>query len=295
MKIARIVTPDGVPAWAVVDEARAAAQRLAGAFADWAPQAARGELSGLPLTGPLEPLDRVRLLAPVDPSGRIFGVGLNYLAHLTKLGRRKEAPPHTVGYIKPLSALVDPGGVIAYPPTTRQLDYEIELVAVIARALGDHGPASEALLGYTIGNDGSARDAGKDVGIADLFGQKALDASAPVGPWITTLDEIGGPGQPSLDLEMKVNGEVRQTDNTATMIFGIDELLNFVDVRVSLRPGDVVFTGTTCGVGLEDGRFLQPGDRLEAYIEKIGVLSASVGPPRALSPARAEGRLGLPI
>ena len=276
----------------MIDEAAGTAQALAGPFAEWAQAAARGETP--PREGAPQPLDTVRLLAPVDPAGRIFGVGLNYLAHLTKLGRRKEAPPHTVGYLKPHSALVDPGGVIAYPPTTRQLDFEIELVAVIARPLGDHGRASEALLGYTIGNDGSARDAGKGVGIADLFGQKALDASAPVGPWITTLDEIGV-GQPALDIAMKVNGEVRQSDNTATMIFDMDELLNFVDVRVSLRPGDVVFTGTTCGVGLEDGRFLQPGDRLEASIEKIGVLKATVSAPRVLSAARAAGRLGLPI
>jgi 2-keto-4-pentenoate hydratase/2-oxohepta-3-ene-1,7-dioic acid hydratase in catechol pathway len=291
VKIARIAGPGSAPTWAMIDEAARTARPIVGSFAEWAPRAARGET---PLCeGPPQPLDTVRLLAPVDPAGRIFGVGLNYLAHLTKLGKRKEAPPHTVGYLKPHSALVDPGGVIAYPPTTRQLDFEIELVAVIARPLGDHGRASEALLGYTIGDDGSARDAGKGVGIADLFGQKALDASAPVGPWITTLDEIGA-GQPALDIEMKINGEVRQSDNTSTMIFDMDELLNFVDVRVSLQPGDVVFTGTTCGVGLEDGRFLRPGDRLEASIEKIGVLTATVGTPRVLSPARAAGRLGLP-
>jgi 2-keto-4-pentenoate hydratase/2-oxohepta-3-ene-1,7-dioic acid hydratase in catechol pathway len=294
MKIARIRIADGATAWALIDEAAATARRIDGAFADWAPRAAMGNLGDRALVGPPEPLSEVRLRAPVDPAGRVFGVGLNYLAHLTRLAHRKEAPPHTIGYIKPQSALVDPGGVIAFPPTTRQLDFEIELVAVLARPLGDEGAASKALLGYTIGNDVSARDAGKGLGVIDLFGQKALDSSAPLGPWIATLDEVGGPGQPRLDLEMKVNGEVRQSDSTANMIFGIDELLNYLDVRVALRAGDVVFTGTTCGVGLEDGRFLQPGDHLEASIERIGALSATIGEQRAVPAARAEGRLGLP-
>jgi 2-keto-4-pentenoate hydratase/2-oxohepta-3-ene-1,7-dioic acid hydratase in catechol pathway len=294
MKIARIAAAGIAPAWAVVDEARGAAQPIAGAFASWAPLAARGDLAALPFDGAPLDLEQVRLLAPVEPTGRVFGVGLNYLAHLTKLGRRKEAPPHTLGYVKPLSALVDPGGEIAYPPTTRQLDFEIELVAVIAQPLGEQARATEALLGYTIGSDTSARDAGQGLGVIDLFGQKALDSTTPLGPWIATLDAVSGPGQPALDLQMKVNGEVRQSDNTKTMIFSVDEILNYVDVRVRLRPGDVLFTGTTCGVGLEDGRFLQPGDRLEAAIEKIGVLTAVVGRPRTLSAARAEGRLGLP-
>ena len=293
MKIARISAACGAPSWALVDEAKATVQRIGGALADWAPAAARGDLAALPLEGSPEPLAGVRLLAPVDSGGRVFGVGLNYLAHLTKLGKRKEAPPHTIGYVKPHSALVDPGGVIAYPPTTRQLDFEIELVAVIARPLGDTGAASQALLGYTIANDGSARDSGKGLGVIDLFGQKGLDASTPVGPWITTLDETGGAGQPALKIEMKINGEVRQSDSTANMIFSIDELLNYVDLRVALRPGDVILTGTTCGVGLEDGRFLQPGDVMEACIEKIGVLSATIGTPRTVPAARAEGRLGL--
>ena len=78
------------------------------------------------------------------------------------------------------------------------------------------------------------------------------------------------------------------------MIFSLDELLDFVDARVALRPGDLLFTGSTCGVGLEDGRFLQPGDRIEAEIEGIGLLANRVGAPRVLPPERRKGRLGLP-
>jgi 2-keto-4-pentenoate hydratase/2-oxohepta-3-ene-1,7-dioic acid hydratase in catechol pathway len=149
------------------------------------------------------------------------------------------------------------------------------------------------LLGYTIGNDISARDAGKQLKVLDVFTQKALDRTAPVGPWITTLDEFGGPGQPQVDMVLRVNGEVRQRDNTSSMIFPIDEILNFIDARISLRAGDMIFTGSTAGVGLEDGRFLQPGDLLEGTIERIGVLSNRIDVKHGLSPARGVGRLGI--
>lgn len=107
------------------------------------------------------------------------------------------------------------------------------------------------------------------------------------------MDQIGV-GQPQLDLHLSVNGEMRQQDNTRQMIFPVDELLNFLDARIELRPGDLIFTGSTHGVGLETGRFLQPGDLIEASIDGIGALSNRVGTPRQLSPARAEGRLGRP-
>ena len=89
-----------------------------------------------------------------------------------------------------MPAIVGPGDKIAYPPVTSQLDFEIELVAVVARPLGEEAQASACLLGYTIGNDISARDAGKKLGVLDVFTQKALDRTAPIGPWITTLAPI---------------------------------------------------------------------------------------------------------
>jgi hypothetical protein len=186
------------------------------------------------------PLASLQLLAPLEPGARVFGVGLNYLSHLTRLGR-PQAPPNTIAYIKPESAIVDPGGEIAYPPVTTQLDFEIELVAVVARSLGKAKHASSCLLGYTVGNDISARDAGKQLGSLDLFTQKALDRTAPIGPWIATLNACGGPGQPDLAMRLFINGELRQQDRTSHMIFSLDELLDFVDARVALRPGDLLF------------------------------------------------------
>ena len=155
--------------------------------------------------------------------------------------------------------------------------------------------ASDCLLGYTVGNDISARDAGKQIGRLDLLTQKAMDRATPVGPWVVTTDELGVTGQPELDLRLSVNDELRQQDNTRQMIFTLDELLNYLDARISLRPGDLVFTGSTHGVGLETGRFLRPGDRVEAHIEGIGLLRNTIAAPRRLSPARAIGRLGLPL
>jgi len=292
VKIARIADRNGNDGWAAVEADASLVRRIATPFERWAPLFSQHGESALELCGQTEGLAEIRLLAPVPEQGRIFGVGLNYLAHLTRLGR-KQAPPHTIGYIKPHSAIVAPGALIAYPPVTSQLDFEIELVAVVARPLNEEEQSSSCLLGYTIGNDVSARDAGKQLGVLDLFTQKALDRTAPIGPWITTLDEFGGPGQPEVDMILRVNGEVRQQDNTRSMLFSIDEILNFINARVALRTGDVIFTGSTAGVGLEDGRFLRPDDLLEGWIERIGTLSNRIGEKRQLSPARSAGRLGI--
>jgi 2-keto-4-pentenoate hydratase/2-oxohepta-3-ene-1,7-dioic acid hydratase in catechol pathway len=293
MKIARIEDREGKRSWAALDDTGQSLRRIMAPFDEWARAFHERGPEALDLASRVDALTEVRLLAPVDERARIFGVGLNYLTHLTRLGRSKP-PPHTIGYIKPQSAIVGPGDKIAYPPVTSQLDFEIELVAVVARPLGEEAQASACLLGYTIGNDISARDAGKKLGVLDVFTQKALDRTAPVGPWITTLDEFGGPGQPQIDMVLRVNGEERQRDNTASMLFPIDEILNFVDARISLRTGDLLFTGSTAGVGLEDGRFLQPGDLLEGTIERIGTLSNRIDEKRGLSPMRSAGRLGIP-
>lgn len=290
MKIGRVQRGEAIH-WAILDPERNSVQIIEGAFSKWAPGAAAGErprTAGDELT-----LDDVRLLAPVDPFARILGVGMNYQTHISNLGHAKQ-PAHTLGFMKPHSAVVHPAGEIKYPASTAQLDFEIELVAVVARPLGDEPQASACLLGYTIGNDISARDAGSALGVLDVFGQKALDASSPIGPWITTLDEFGGAGQPERGLTLTVNGDVRQRDNTRNMIFSIDELLNYLDARVELAPADLVFTGTTSGVAKEDGRWLQIGDEVKAEIDGIGTLHNRVGEGRRLSPMRSVGRLGLP-
>jgi 2-keto-4-pentenoate hydratase/2-oxohepta-3-ene-1,7-dioic acid hydratase in catechol pathway len=268
MRIGRFVAPEGATFWALIDPAAGTVRRIDGAITEWAASAAAERADGLSLREP-EPLRPLRPLPPVDPSARVFGVGANYLAHLQKLGVT-EQPAKPTAFTKPNSALTSPDGTIRYPPTTNQLDYEVELVVVLG------GAASDPLLGFTIGNDVSARDA-KGLGGLDLFSMKCLDGTSPVGPWIVTPAELGATRQPHLDIRLRVNGEERQRDNTRAMVWSVQEILAYVDERVELRCGDIVFTGTTCGVGLEDGRFLQPNDVVEAEIEGIGVLRNTVG------------------
>src|SRR5260370_14361875 len=107
---------------------------------------------------------------------------------------------------------------------------------------------------------------------------KALDRTTPVGPWMVTTAESGGPGQPDIEIRLSVNGEERQRDRTSEMIFGVDELIHFVTSRVTLCAGDLLFTGTTGGVGNEDKRFLEPGDLVVAEVEGIGRIENRVGP-----------------
>jgi 2-keto-4-pentenoate hydratase/2-oxohepta-3-ene-1,7-dioic acid hydratase in catechol pathway len=106
---------------------------------------------------------------------------------------------------------------------------------------------------------------------------KCLDGTSPVGPWMVTPGELGVTHQPQIDIKLRVNGEERQADNTRAMVWSVEDILAYVDARVELRCGDIVFTGTTCGVGLEDGRFLEPNDVVESEIEGIGVLRNTVG------------------
>lgn len=292
MRLARVEVA-GQAFWALLDARTDRLRRINAPFAHWSGLGADLVPQALDLSGEWLPLSDARLLAPLEPGSRVFGVGLNYLSHLKRLG--SEAPAHPLAYIKPESALVGAVDEISYSPLTRQLDYEVELVAVIGRPLLDEPRASDCLLGYTVGNDVSARDAGKHIGRLDLLTQKAMDRATPVGPWIVTADELGICGQPELDMQLSVNDELRQQDNTRQMIFPLDELLNYLDARISLRPGDLVFTGSSHGVGLESGRFLQPGDRVDAAIEGIGQLRNTVALPRQLSPSRAVGRLGLPL
>ena len=269
MRLGRFTDSSATEFWALIDPATETVRRIDGDITGWAAAVAAEDAGGLALHEP-EPRQPLRLLAPVDPSARVFGVGANYPAHLQKLGVT-DPPANPTAFTKPDSALTNPDGVIRYPPTTEQLDYEVELVVVIA------GSASGPLLGFTVGNDVSARDA-KGLGGLDLFSMKCLDGTTPVGPWIVTPAELGVAGQPRLNIGLRVNGEQRQSDNTSAMVFSVEDILAYVDERVELRCGDIVFTGTTCGVGLEDGRFLQPDDVVEADIEGIGVLRNTVGP-----------------
>jgi 2-keto-4-pentenoate hydratase/2-oxohepta-3-ene-1,7-dioic acid hydratase in catechol pathway len=199
---------------------------------------------------------------------------VNYRSHVEPLGA--SLPNGPVAFLKAQTAVIGHGAEIRYPPLTTKLDYEIELVCVFgAPRLIDHASGTTSLLGYTVGNDVTARDLQHGELGVDLYSSKSLDDTCPIGPWITTRDEIADPVD--LDMTLTVNGEVRQHERTSAMHWSVDELLRFANQRTRLVCGDLLFTGTPGGVALEHGRFLASGDVVEAAIEGIGTLRNGVG------------------
>lgn len=285
MKIARC-SDGGAPFWALVDAEGQTLRLIAGAFADWGPALTRAIAAGradegreaLPLSGPARPLSGVRLLAPVEPVNRVVVAGANYAKHLAADFGLK-SPQQPIAFLKAYGALIGANDPIRYPPLTSELDHEVELVVVIGDAPVDPENPLASVLGYTVGNDVSARDLQRSgpAGIGmDLFAAKSQDRSTGVGPWIVTRDEFAA-GSPRLGLTLTVNGQVRQDSNTGEMTWDVGQLLRFVEARSSFTGGDIMFTGSPAGVGQGTGLFLQPGDVVEASVEGIGTIKNVVG------------------
>jgi 2-keto-4-pentenoate hydratase/2-oxohepta-3-ene-1,7-dioic acid hydratase in catechol pathway len=214
-------------------------------------------------TGEEIPLARVRLLAPVIPS-KVVAVGRNYLEHAEEVGGA--VPDEPVIFIKPSTAVVGPDDPIPYPPGVGRVDPEGELAVVIGR-LARRVPIEEAgryILGFTCGNDVTARDLQRKDG--QWTRAKGFDGFGPLGPWVETdLDPM------DLALELRVNGETRQAARTSQMAFGVNELVEFVSGVMTLLPGDVILTGTPSGIAP-----IQPGDVVEVDVEGVGVLRNAV-------------------
>jgi 2-keto-4-pentenoate hydratase/2-oxohepta-3-ene-1,7-dioic acid hydratase in catechol pathway len=222
------------------------------------------------------PAAKARLEAPVPrPARNIFCLGRNYKEHATERGA--EAPPHPVYFTKVPESVLAPGGKIVHHEATKELDYEVELAVVIGTAGRDipRERALEHVFGYTIINDVTARDLQKRHG--QWFKGKTLDTFCPMGPVLVTADEIGDPQ--ALAITLRVNGETRQASHTSKMIFPVDECIAVLSEGFTIRPGDVIATGTPEGVGAALGKFLKVGDRIEAEVEKIGVLENRVARP----------------
>lgn len=277
MKLARC-TDGGAPFWALVDPASDTARPVVGGVADWGPAVTRGEgEAAFTFRTSTVPLSSLRLLAPCDNTSKVVIAGANYSKHLVEFGVAPPAQP--IAFLKAYSALIGAADPIRYPPLTDELDYECELVVVIGSDEIDLDDPLASVLGYTAGNDVSARDLQRSgpAGIGmDLYAAKSQDRSTPVGPWIVTRDEFPA-GSPALRLSTTINGEVRQDGTTADMTWDVAELVRFVQPRVSFGAGDLLFTGTPEGVGQGSGRYLNPGDRVEVSIEGIGVLNNVVG------------------
>ncbi len=222
------------------------------------------------------PAAKARLDAPIPrPARNVFCLGRNYKEHAAERGA--EAPPHPVYFTKAPESVLAPGGTIIHHAVTAELDYEVELAVVIGTGGRDlqRDDALRHVFGYTVINDVTARDLQKRHG--QWFKGKSLDTFCPMGPVLVTADEI--PDPQTLAISLRVNGETRQSSHTSKMIFPVDECIAVLSQGFTLLPGDVIATGTPEGVGAALGKFLKAGDRIEAEVERIGILANRVAAP----------------
>ena len=215
-------------------------------------------------------LSSVQLLAPIQRPPKLICIGLNYHDHAVE--SNLPVPTIPVVFNKFTNVVIGPNDTIVLPANTEKPDYEVELAVVIGRT-ARHVSADkwqQYVFGYTIVNDVSARD--WQMQTSQWLMGKTFDTFAPMGPCITTSDEIPDPHV--LDISMEVGGEVRQKSNTKELIFRVPELVAHLSSVVTLEPGDVICTGTPAGVGLgfKPPKWLQPGQECVAKISGIGEL-----------------------
>ncbi|MGM0887417.1 MAG: fumarylacetoacetate hydrolase family protein [Bacillota bacterium] len=219
-------------------------------------------------------LSEVKILPPIAKPDKIICVGLNYFDHCKETGM--EPPVSPVIFSKYSNAIAGHNDAIEIPINSTEVDFEAELAFVIGRD-AKHVSEEEAIeyvFGYTIMNDISARDLQFQDG--QWSRGKTADTFAPFGPVIVTHDEVGDPHKLAITLEL--NGEIMQDSNTSNLIFTVPKIISFLSQSMTLKPGDLIATGTPPGVGM--GRnpkiWLKNGDRINISIEKIGTLSNHV-------------------
>jgi fumarylpyruvate hydrolase len=207
------------------------------------------------------------------PVRRIWCVGRNYIEHIREMGQDERAPPFF--FAKPADAIVPDGGTVPYPPLTKDMHHEVELVVAL-KSGGRNIPvakANDCIYGYAVGIDLTRRDlqiASREVKRPWEIG-KAFDGSAPCGP-IKPASEIGHPTKGKITL--KVNGKVRQDGDLSQMIWNIPETISKLSEMVALAAGDIIMTGTPSGVAATVA-----GDKIECEVENVGKLSVTIGPP----------------
>ncbi len=226
------------------------------------------------LGGPSVPLADVELSPPITDPEKIVCIGLNYADHAAEAGI--EPPEVPTFFAKFANALVADGGDVPLPSASRKVDYEAEVAFVVGRVTREIEP-EEALghiAGYTLFNDLSARDL--QFQTPQWLPGKIFDGSAPCGPALVTADEIRDPSQ--IGISLHLNGELMQDSSTAQLIFSIPELLSHLSKLMTMRPGDVVSTGTPAGVGsTRDPRvWLKPGDEVVVSSPELGKLTTRI-------------------
>ncbi len=227
-------------------------------------------------------VDDVTLRAPIIPK-KFFHTAGNFREHHEESKNVNWSHPVLpwIVFFQNLDAIVGPGDSIVYPEAlTNELDYELELAVVIGKSGKFFSPeeAEDYIAGYTIFNDITARDIQREEMKSGVFClSKSIDTFCPLGPWIVTPEELGDPAD--LNMELRVNGEVRQRSHTGKMSVTVPEIISHYS-PMGYQAGDVISTGTVSGVaGFSDDPFanyLRPGDTVEAEIENVGVLSNPV-------------------
>ncbi|MET3697790.1 2-keto-4-pentenoate hydratase/2-oxohepta-3-ene-1,7-dioic acid hydratase in catechol pathway [Bacillus oleivorans] len=216
--------------------------------------------------------DDLEFLPSVINPEKIICVGLNYVSHVEE-AKIQDIPKTPILFSKYGNALAAHNEVIPLPKNAEKIDYEAELVVVIGKEAKNvsEEEALSYVFGYSTGNDLSARDL--QFTTSQWLLGKSLDGFAPVGPYLVTADEVN---PTHLHIETKVNGEVRQSSNTQYMIFNCAAIISYISKHMTLKPGDLIFTGTPEGVILgypeEKQQWLKSGDVVEVTIEGIGKL-----------------------
>ncbi len=239
------------------------------------------------------PLDSVRLRAPLRRPPKLLALAGNYQEHVreSKVADVQKTNAVPLLFLKPSTSIIAAGEPVYAPEISDAMDYELELGVVIGRRCKQvHAAAALGVVaGYLVANDISGRviDWGIERGevtprmaFFDWLNGKWPDSFAPMGPSIVTADDV--PNPQALAMRLSVNGVVRQEASTADMIFTVAETIAFCTRFMTLEPGDIILTGTPSGVGATTQTYLQPGDRMEAWIEGLGTLVTPViAEPRA--------------
>ncbi len=233
------------------------------------------------------PLSSVKLLAPILYPGTFYCAGANYWDHLNEMAAiAKKTTGRDVHIAKPAEpwfflktaagSIIGDGAPARLPSFSKQVDWEAEIAAVIARPTRNisEDDALSAVAGYVIVNDLSARDLMKREGsifVYDWIGQKCFEDAAPMGPWLTPAAYVSDPN--NLSIKLWVNGVLKQDSNTSKMVHNTAEQIAYLSRHITLQPGDVIATGTPAGVGLPKGEFLHAGDEVKIEIAELGTLT----------------------
>jgi 2-keto-4-pentenoate hydratase/2-oxohepta-3-ene-1,7-dioic acid hydratase in catechol pathway len=225
--------------------------------------------------GQTYPLADVRLEAPIADPQKYLAIGMNYRAHAEEARAAGiPIPTSQLWFNKQVSCINGPFDPIELPKASDKLDYEAELAVVIGKRCHDvsESDALSVVAGYMVSDDVSIRDWQMRSPTFTLG--KSFDTHGPIGPWITTADEIADPHD--LVMWLEVNGEEKQRTNTGDMIYDIRQQIAYISTVMTLEPGDILATGTPAGVGIATGSFLKAGDVVRVEIAGLGAIENTV-------------------